>query len=191
MLRVLSAGTMIGVVGTGLALMGASPSISNDAPTYNGEVGALLLENCARCHRPNQIGPMSLLTYEDARRWSRAIKSKVVSREMPPWFADPAYGDFANDISLSDEEISTIVEWVDGGAPEGDGAAPEPPRFSEEGWSHPSGRDPDFVYEFPIEWHVAADGESPNFNLVTPTSFTRSRSSGTWRPMERAPTSTW
>jgi mono/diheme cytochrome c family protein len=159
----------------GLTLTAASPAGSvtdpADAPTYNGEVGALLLQNCARCHRPNQIGPMSLLTYEDARRWARAIKAKVVSREMPPWFADPEYGHFANDISLSDQKIATIVEWVDGGAPRGEGAEPAPPHFSENGWSHPSGREPDYVYEFPIEWHVAADGESPNFNLVTPLPF--------------------
>ena len=114
---------------------------------------------------------MSLLSYQDARKWARSIQAKVASREMPPWFADPEFGEFSNDVSLSDDEIATIVAWADGGAPEGAGVAPDAPRFAEAGWSHPSGREPDLVYEFPIEWHVDADGEMPNFNLFTPLPF--------------------
>jgi len=183
MLRTIGATTLTvaTVVVMGLSLPAASPSAAvdtldtptyNDAtPTYNEHIGQLLLDNCASCHRPNQIAPMPLLSYQDARKWARAIKAKVVAREMPPWFADPEIGEFSNDMSLSDEEIATIVEWVDGGSPEGDGAAPQAPRFSEAGWSHPSGREPDFIYEFPIEWQIAADGESPNFNLFTPLPF--------------------
>ncbi len=166
--------TVTTVVVMGLSLPAATPSAdvdTQDTPTYNEHIGQLLFDNCASCHRPNQIAPMSLLSYQDARKWARTIKAKVVTREMPPWFADPRFGEFSNDLSLSDDEIATIVEWVDGGAPEGDGAAPQPPRFSEAGWSHPSGREPDFIYEFPIEWQVAADGESPNFNLFTPLPF--------------------
>ena len=173
--------TVTAVVVMSLTLPAASPSAAvdtmdtptynADTPTYNEHIGQLLFENCTGCHRPNQIAPMSLLSYQDARKWARAIKAKVVAREMPPWFADPEFGEFSNDISLSDEEIATIVEWVDGGAPEGDGAAPQAPRFSEAGWSHPSGREPDFIYEFPIEWQVDADGESPNFNLFTELPF--------------------
>ena len=163
MLRTMS---VIGIVG--LTLTAASPSAAQDRLTYNQHVGQILLDNCATCHRPNQVAPMSLLSYVDARPWARAIKAKVVSREMPPWYADPRYGTFTNDPSLSDAEIAAIVAWVDGGAPEGDGAAPNPPHFSEAGWRGPSGRDPDWVYDFPIEWHVDAEGEFPNFNLVTP-----------------------
>ncbi len=161
------------VAGFALAMaMGAAPaSAAEDTPTFNGEVGQLMLDNCATCHRPNQIAPMSLLSYKEVRPWARGIKSKVVSREMPPWFADQRFGEFANDISLSDEEIATIVAWVDGGAPEGDGVAPQPPHFSAAGWGHPDGTDPDYVIEFPIEWDVAADGEFPNFNLYQPLPF--------------------
>ena len=153
------------------SLAGIQPVSAEEAPTYNQHVGTILLENCASCHRPNQVAPMALLSYTDARPWARAIKRKVVSREMPPWFADPRFGSFANDISLSDEDISTIIAWVDAGAPEGDGPAPEPAAFSEAGWSHPSGSDPDYVIEFPITWHLEADGETPNFNLYTPLPF--------------------
>ena len=161
------------VAGFALAIaMGAAPaSAAENTPTFNAEVGQLLLDNCASCHRPNQIAPMSLLSYKDVRPWARAIKSKVVSREMPPWFADQQFGEFSNDVSLSDDEISTIVAWVDGGAPEGAGTAPEPLNYSDAGWGHPSGLDPDYVIEFPFEWSVDADGESPNFNVFTPLPF--------------------
>ena len=152
--------------------MGAAPaSAAEDTPTFNAEVGQLLLDNCSSCHRPNQIAPMSLLSYTDVRPWARAIKSKIVSREMPPWFADPQFGEFANDSSLSDDQIATIVAWVDAGAPEGDGVAPQPPNYSDSGWGHPDGTDPDYVIEFPIEWEVTADGEFPNFNLYQPLPF--------------------
>jgi mono/diheme cytochrome c family protein len=165
----------IGLVVAGVGLAGATlPASAEETPTYNQDVGSILLNNCASCHRPNQIAPMPLLSYTDARPWARAIKSKVASREMPPWFADPRFGAFSNDTSLNDSQIETIVAWVDGGAPEGDGVAPEPPRFSDAGWSHPSGLDPDYVIEFPIEWEVPADGETPNFNLYSPLPFDES-----------------
>ena len=144
---------------------------AEETPTYNAEVGSILLDNCASCHRPNQIAPMSLLSYKDARPWARAIKAKVEAREMPPWFADPRFGEFANDTSLSEDQIATLVAWVDGGAPEGDGQPPEPPQFSSAGWSHPDGLDPDFVLDFPVELQIDADGELPNFNLFTPLPF--------------------
>ncbi len=159
------------VLGVGLALPAAPAGAAEETPTYNQDVGSILLNNCASCHRPNQIAPMALLSYKDARPWARAIKAKVESREMPPWFADPRFGEFSNDVSLNDDEIATIVARVDGGAPEGDGSAPQAPRFSEAGWSHPAGLDPDYVIDFPVEWHIEADGESPNFNLFTPIPF--------------------
>ena len=158
-------------VAIGLSLVALPANAAEDTPTFNQHVGQILFDNCTSCHRPNQVAPMSLLSYDDARPWARAIKAKVESREMPPWFADPRFGEFSNDISLSDDEIATIVAWADGGAPQGDGAAPESPKFSEAGWSHPSGLDPDYVVEFPIEWHVEPDGETPNFNLYTPLPF--------------------
>ncbi len=154
-----------------LSLAGAAGAAAQEAPTYNEHVGPILLDNCASCHRPNQVAPMSLLSYRDARPWARAIKAKVEAREMPPWFADPRFGEFSNDMSLSDDDIATIAAWADAGAPEGAGPAPEAPRFSAEGWSHPSGLEPDYVIEFPIAWQIDAEGETPNFNLYTPLPF--------------------
>ena len=160
------------IVATGvvmaLSLTPAPASAAAETPTYNQDVGPILLSNCASCHRPNQIAPMPLLSYKDVRPWARAIKAKVASREMPPWFADPRFGKFINDPSLSNDEIATITAWVDAGAPEGDGPALVVPRFSAAGWRHPLGTDPDYVIDFPIKWHVDAEGESPNFNLYTP-----------------------
>ena len=152
-------------------LVPVAASAANETPTYNQDVGPILYSNCSNCHRPNQIAPMSLLSYKDARPWARAIKSKVEAREMPPWFADPRFGEFANDTSLSDEDIATITAWVNAGAPEGDGPSPTAPTFSAAGWSHPDGLEPDFIYEAPFEWHVDAEGESPNFNLYSKMPF--------------------
>jgi mono/diheme cytochrome c family protein len=78
----------------------------------------ILQKNCQACHRPEEIAPMSFLTYQDVRPWAKAIKAAVVRRQMPPWFADPAYGHFANDKRLTDADIATLSAWVDGGAVE-------------------------------------------------------------------------
>src|SRR5260221_8195589 len=80
--------------------------------TFAKDVLPILQRNCQSCHRPGQIAPMSLLTYQETRPWARSIKSKVESRQMPPWFADPQHGRFANDRSLTQGDIDTIATWV-------------------------------------------------------------------------------
>ncbi|MDE0394885.1 MAG: cytochrome c [Gammaproteobacteria bacterium] len=92
--------------------------------TFSRDVAPILQANCQECHRPGGIGPMSLLTYQDARPWAPMIKTQVETRTMPPWHVDRTIGiqEYQNDLSLLDEEIQTIVAWVDGGAPEGDPA---------------------------------------------------------------------
>ncbi|HME98994.1 MAG TPA: cytochrome c, partial [Terriglobia bacterium] len=97
--------------------MGQTPSA---AVTFNKDVLPILQKNCQGCHRPGQIAPMSLLTYKEARPWAKALKDAVVTRAMPPWFADPNYGHFLNERSLKQTEIDTIAKWVDAGAPEGE-----------------------------------------------------------------------
>ncbi|MBI1784412.1 cytochrome c [Candidatus Sumerlaeota bacterium] len=102
-------------------------------PTYAADVAPIILAKCADCHRPGQIGPMALLNYDDTRPWAKSIKKSVVSREMPPWHADPACGKWANDMSLSPEQIETISRWVDAGAPPGDlSKAPAPPHYTDD-----------------------------------------------------------
>src|SRR6266705_6389963 len=83
--------------------------------TLNKHVLPILQRNCQTCHRPNNIAPMSLLTYESTRPWAKAMKTAVVTRKMPPWSADPQYSHFANDPSLKPSEIDTIVKWADSG----------------------------------------------------------------------------
>src|SRR5260370_42317459 len=88
-------------------------------PTFTKDVAPILYKSCVECHRPDAMAPMPLITYEDARPWARAVKQKVMKREMPPWGADPAIGKFSNDVSLKQSEIDTIAAWVDAGAPQG------------------------------------------------------------------------
>ena len=143
--------------------MTAEPA--DGVPTFNKDVAPIIFSNCVTCHRPNQVAPMSLMSYKEVRPWARAIKDKVVRRQMPPWYADGRFGEFRNDRRLSAEQISTLVAWSDGGAPEGDTAmtAQVPP--PNDGWSHPSGRPPDFVIEMAHPFNVPATGELPNFTM--------------------------
>ena len=98
--------------------------------TFSEHVAPLLFENCVSCHRPGQVAPMSLLSYKDARPWARSIKRAVAARTMPPWFANPAHGEFVEDPRLTDQEIAMISKWVDAGAPSGDlDKMPEAPVF--------------------------------------------------------------
>ncbi len=103
---------------------------SGRPPTFTKDIAPIFQENCEVCHRPDNIGPMSLLTYEEVRPWVRSIKTKVVSRAMPPWHLDKGVGiqKFINDRSLSDAQIDTIVGWVDAGAPRGDTKDMPPPK---------------------------------------------------------------
>src|SRR5580765_3754760 len=121
-----------------LAIMAGStrPTTAADAPvTFAKDVLPILQKNCQSCHRPGQIAPMSLLTYDEARPWARAIKTKVESRQMPPWFADPQHGRFTNDRSLSQAEIEKVVRWADGGAVQGNpGDAPPAIQWPADGW---------------------------------------------------------
>ena len=127
-----------------LGLVAGAPLLAADAvPTYSKDVAPILNENCVSCHRANQIGPMSLLDYGEVRPWARSIGRAVRSGDMPPWHADPEYGTFANDRSLSRSEVDTILAWVENGAPEGDPAdLPEPPHFADDEWIH---GEPDMV----------------------------------------------
>src|ERR1700758_1049393 len=116
------------VIGISAAMSLLAQTKHGSTPTFAKDVAPLLQRNCQTCHRPGQAAPFSLLTYEQARPWAKAIKEAVVQRKMPPWFADPQYGHFANNPSLSRSEIETLVAWVDGGAPMGDAKELPPPK---------------------------------------------------------------
>jgi mono/diheme cytochrome c family protein len=122
--------TAASLVAGSLALPLSAPAADAPAPTFTKDVAPILQRSCQVCHRPEGIAPMSLLTYEEARPWARSIKTNVAAGEMPPWYIDRHVGikKFKNDTSLSDQEITTIVAWVDGGAPRGNPADMPPPR---------------------------------------------------------------
>jgi hypothetical protein len=153
------------VLATGALL--APRSGAHAAPastTFTRDVAPILNAKCVTCHRPGEVAPMALLTYQDARPYARAIKDKVASRQMPPWFADKTSGAFANDPSLTDAEIATIASWVDAGAPQGDlKDLPTPPQFTE-GWQL---GEPDQIVELP-EVRIPATGPDyfPTPNLT-------------------------
>src|SRR5215813_7199811 len=109
----------LAIASTGATAQQAAPTQAQ--VTYTKDVAPIFYRSCVRCHRPDEIAPMSLLTYNDARPWARAIKERVSKREMPPWFLDKTLGiqKYQNDPSLTDEEIATIVQWVDRGALQG------------------------------------------------------------------------
>ena len=104
-----------------------------DAVTFARDVAPIFNTNCVACHRAGEAAPMALTSYDSARPWARAIRAAVTARTMPPWYADPEYGHFANDARLSDREVATISAWVDGGAPSGDPKdLPKAPTFSDD-----------------------------------------------------------
>jgi hypothetical protein len=107
-----------------------TPGTGGRPVTFAKDVAPIFQEKCEVCHRPDNIGPMSLITYEEVRPWIRSIKARVASREMPPWHLDKGVGirKFINDRSLSDAQIDTIVRWVDAGAPRGDVKDMPPPK---------------------------------------------------------------
>ena len=137
-------------------------------PTFNKDVAPIVFNKCVVCHQSGQVAPMSLMSYKETRPWARAMKEKVSKRQMPPWFADPRFNTFRNDFSLTQEQISTIVAWADGGAPEGDTPLSEKVSSLATGWRHPSGRPPDMVIEQAIEYQVPSEGEIPNFSVYQP-----------------------
>src|SRR5216683_3213486 len=98
--------------------------------TFSKDIAPILQAKCQECHQPNSIAPMSLITYQDARPWARAIKERVITRQMPPWHIDRSVGvqKFKNDMSLTDEQVNTIVRWVDGGSVQGDPKDLPPPK---------------------------------------------------------------
>ena len=155
-----------------LTLAGAGAALAGEAegvPTFTKDIAPIFFDNCVSCHRPNHLAPMSLMTYEDSRPWARAVKMKVESREMPPWGAAAGHQTYANDASLSTEEISTIAAWVDGGTPKGNDAdLPATPQFTE-GWSI---GEPDLIFTMVEPYVVPADGSIPYTYITTPTGLT-------------------
>jgi hypothetical protein len=148
--------------------LGSRNETSAATVTFTKDVAPIIQKNCTVCHRPGEVAPMSFTNYKEIRPWAKAIREKVVSRAMPPWFADPAHGEFSNDPRLSQKEIDTISAWVEGGAKEGDPKdLPPSPKYAE-GWQ--IGK-PDAVFPMTVEYSVPAEGTVPYKYFAVPTNF--------------------
>ena len=143
--------------------------------TFTKDVAPILQNRCQVCHRPDTFAPMSLLTYEEARPWAKSIKQKVAAREMPPWYIDKNVGvqHFKNDASLSDQEIATIVSWVDAGAPKGDAKdMPAPKKFEDSDQWHIR---PDLVVQLPKDQIVPAQASDRWVDVLVDSGLTEDR----------------
>jgi mono/diheme cytochrome c family protein len=155
-----------------------STALSSAAtPTYNKEVAPILFKNCAQCHGPGEIASaVGLLSYDTARPWAKSIKEKVLLREMPPWPADPNGSlKFRNDTRLSQQDINTLVAWVNAGALKGnDGDLPPVPQ-QPQGWLHPRGLAPDAVISMPGDFQLPATGEIPYVRFLVKIPFSEDK----------------
>ncbi|MGH9202325.1 MAG: hypothetical protein ACRD2A_13945, partial [Vicinamibacterales bacterium] len=148
---------LVAVMLSGVSGGAAPPTSAPNSPTFTRDIAPILYKICTSCHRDGEIAPLPLVTY-----------AKVVSREMPPWGADPKFGTFKDDKSLSVDAIDTIARWVDRGAPKGEDAdLPALPAFPK-GW--PQGQ-PDAVIAMPVEFAIPAEGEVDVIDFFTPTPF--------------------
>ena len=158
----------------------AAAQSSKPVPTFTKDVARVFQEKCESCHRPDSIAPMSLVTFEETRPWARSIKNRVAARQMPPWHIDKTIGiqDYQNDRSLTDDQIDTIVRWVDGGAPKGDMKdMPAPVKWVDENvWNFAPifGGPPDLVIKS-LPYTQKAGAQDAWFKPVVPTGLTEAR----------------
>lgn len=164
-----------GLTAMAAALISAAPAGAQTV-SFSKDVAPILQRSCQNCHRPNNIAPMSFLTYQDTRPWARAIKEKVVKREMPPWFIDKTVGirKFKDDTSLTDSEIATISAWADGGAPEGNPKDLPPPRQFEDTDRWHIGK-PDLIVSMPVSFTVKAQNSDWWGNFIADSGLTEDR----------------
>ena len=158
----------------------AAAQSAKPTPTFTKDVARIFQEKCESCHRPDSIAPMSLVTYEETRPWARSIKNRVAARQMPPWHIDKTIGiqHYQNDRSLSDDQIDTIVRWVDGGAPKGDMKdMPPAVKWADDNvWNFAPifGGPPDLVVKSPA-YTQKAGAQDAWFKPVVPTGLTEAR----------------
>jgi hypothetical protein len=155
-----------------LLIAAASGATAPDQPTFNKDILPILEDHCLSCHRPGEIAPMPLVTYEQTRQWAPAIAKAVQSKMMPPWFADPQFGRFANDPSLSESQVATILAWVKAGSPEGNSHDAPAPRSWSGDWNIAA---PDVVLKMPAPVKLPADGDVEYTYEIVPTHFTEDK----------------
>jgi hypothetical protein len=165
---------VVPMFGSGRQLVSAqSPAIDNPV-TFTKDIAPILQRACQRCHRPDSIAPMSLMTYEEVRPWARSIKTRTSlgphAGVMPPWYMEKNIGiqKYKDDPSLSSEEIARIAKWVDSGAPMGTPADMPPPK----------------VFAGGAEWQIG----QPDLIVVTPSVDLKANAPDWWGPIGETPT---
>ncbi len=162
MRRIALPGVVLFILLFSFEVTGQNPQVKET--TFSKEVAPIVYAKCVYCHRPGEIAPFSFLNYKESRPWAKSIRQAVLQKKMPPWYADPHYGDFANDRQLSESEIQTIVSWIDGGAKEGNSAdLPSAPEFAD-GWQIGT---PDLVLTMKEPYTVPAKGSIPWVTLAS------------------------
>jgi hypothetical protein len=145
--------------------------VAESSPVFYKDVLPLLQKHCQVCHRAGEIAPMPLTTFAEVRPWAKDIREKVTLRKMPPWFANPQFGRFANDPSLTADEIRTIQAWVEAGAPEGLPSEAPAPVHWEAGWNI----SPDIIFSMPEPFRIPAKAAIDYQYLIIPTHFSMDR----------------
>ena len=140
--------------------------------TFSRDIAPIIFQSCARCHRPGESGPFSLLTYDDVKKHARQIEAVTRTRFMPPWLPEPQALKFADEWRLSDEQIAIIEKWVKEGAPEGNPAdLPPQPKFAG-GWQL---GEPDLVLKAAKPYQLLASGSDMYWNFIFPVPIDRTR----------------
>jgi len=161
------------VIATGsIGFVHAQAPAAGAVPTFTKDVAPIFYKNCVACHRPGEMGPMSLLSYESARPYARSIATKVGDGAMPPWHAESAPGVFKNDPRLTAREKATIVQWATNGAPQGNPKDLPPAPVFAEGWQ--IGK-PDLILTMEKPYAVPAEGTIAYQNFSIPTNFTEDK----------------
>lgn len=157
---------------SGAALFADQPPANQKSVTFYRDVLPVLQKHCQSCHRPGEVGPMALGSYDQTRPWAKAIKQAVLLGKMPPWNADAPLGRFGNDPRLSQQEMAKLATWADNGAPAGNPKdAPAPLEFAD-GWSIDQ---PDQIFEVPTPYQIPATGTIEYTYIIVPTGFTEDR----------------
>ena len=169
MLKMLRPATLLGLCAC-LSLFLTARTPQPSTPAFYRDVLPILQQHCQSCHRQGEIAPEPFVTYEQTRPFASAIRHVVASRKMPPWFADPCCGRFANDPSLTPQQIATLSTWAEGGAPAGNPHDGTPPPRWIQGWNIPQ---PDAVVRMPKPVPIPARGGVEYTYEIVPTGFTR------------------
>ncbi|MBI3493219.1 MAG: thiol-disulfide isomerase [Acidobacteria bacterium] len=162
---------MVGVAFTRVGAQSAGRAPAS-GPTFSKDVAPIFYRHCTNCHRPGEVAPMSLLTFQDARPWAKSIATRVSKGTMPPWHADPAHGEFLNDRRLSETDKNTIVAWANADAPEGSPTdLPPMPTYSSE-WLMGQ---PDAVFSMQEDYPIPAAGTVAYQYFLVPTNLTEDK----------------